>query len=134
MKYTIDKNSRPVYLQIYRLLRDDIRSGVFPYQSKLPSRRLLAEEMGVSAITVEHAYALLCEEGYAAAKERSGYFVSFRPSDGFAAADPVQAPAPVPIAAAPGFSAAILSRTMRSTSGAIIKKPCGSATKKCARC
>lgn len=113
MKYTIDKNSRPVYLQIYRLLRDDIRSGAFPYQGKLPSRRLLAEEMGVSAITVEHAYALLCEEGYAAAKERSGYFVSFRPSDGFAAADPVQAPAPVPVAAAPGFSAAILSRTMR---------------------
>ncbi len=113
MKYTIDKNNRPVYLQIYRLLRDDIRNGAFPYQDKLPSRRLLAEEMGVSTITVEHAYALLCEEGYAAAKERSGYFVCFRPNDGFAAAAPVQIPVPVTVAAAPGFSAAVLSRTMR---------------------
>lgn len=34
---------------------------------------------------MEHAYALLCDEGYASAKERSGYIVTFRKSDGFAA-------------------------------------------------
>lgn len=86
MKYTVDLNDRPVYLQIYRQLRADIVGGAFAYGSKLPSKRLLAEELGVSTITTEHAYNLLCEEGYAQARERSGYFVVFRRSDGFAAA------------------------------------------------
>ena len=85
MKYTVDLNDRPVYLQIYRQLRADIVGGAFAYGSKLPSKRLLAEELGVSTITTEHAYDLLCEEGYAQARERSGYFVVFRRSDGFAA-------------------------------------------------
>ena len=64
MKYRIDKQKRPVYLQIYRQIRDDITSGTFEFNSKLPSKRLLADEVGVSTITVEHAYALLCDEGY----------------------------------------------------------------------
>ena len=85
MKYTVDRENRPVYLQLYRQLRDDIIGGAFAYDSRLPSKRLLAEETGVSTITVEHAYALLCDEGYAEARERSGYFVIFRPTDGFAA-------------------------------------------------
>lgn len=87
MKYTVDLNDRPVYLQIYRQLRADIVGGAFAYGSRLPSKRLLAEELGVSTITTEHAYDLLCEEGYAQARERSGYFVVFRCSDGFAASD-----------------------------------------------
>ena len=68
MKYTVDLNDRPVYLQIYRQLRADIVGGAFAYGSKLPSKRLLAEELGVSTITTEHAYDLLCEEGYARTK------------------------------------------------------------------
>ena len=84
MKYIIDKENRPVYLQIYKQLRDDIIEGAFPYNSKLPSKRLLANEIGVSTITIEHAYALLCDEGYAEARERSGFFVIFRKTDGFA--------------------------------------------------
>lgn len=72
MKYTVDMNDRPVYLQIYRLLRADIVGGAFAYGSRLPSKRLLAEELGVSTVTTEHAYDLLCEEGYAQARERSG--------------------------------------------------------------
>lgn len=34
-------------------------------------------------MTVEHAYALLCDEGYIEARERSGYFVIFHADDGF---------------------------------------------------
>ena len=64
MNYVINKNERPVYLQIYRQVRDDIIAGVFPYNSKLLSKRLLADKIGVSTITIEHAYSLLCEEGY----------------------------------------------------------------------
>lgn len=83
MKYAIDKNKRPVYLQLYTQIRDDIVNGTLPCSSKLPSKRNLAEETGVSTITVEHAYALLCDEGYVEARERSGFFVVFRNSDGF---------------------------------------------------
>ena len=85
MNYVIQKENRPVYLQIYKLIRNDIINQVFPFDSKLPSKRFLADELAVSTITVEHAYALLCDEGYAEARERSGYFVIFRSTDGFAA-------------------------------------------------
>ena len=84
MKYLIDPKNRPIYLQLYSHLREDIVCGVYPYRTKLPSKRSLAEECGVSTITVEHAYALLCDEGYAEGRARSGYVVIFRSSDGFA--------------------------------------------------
>ena len=63
MKYIVDKEKRPVYLQIYNQIRDDIVNEILHFNSKLPSIRGLAEETGVSTVTVEHAYALLCDEG-----------------------------------------------------------------------
>ena len=85
MKYIININDRiPAYIQLYQQLRDDIVGRTYIYGSKLPSKRLIAEETGVSVITVEHAYALLCDEGYIESRERSGYFVIFRIEDGFA--------------------------------------------------
>ena len=84
MNYIIQKDCEtPAYLQLYRLIRDDIIRGVYPWGNRLPSRRTAAAETGVSTVTVEHAYDLLCEEGYIEARERSGYFVSFRVEDGF---------------------------------------------------
>lgn len=83
MKYIIDTKKRPVYLQLYSYIRDDIVNGIYPYNSKLPSKRVLADQTGVSTITVEHAYALLCDEGYAEGRARSGYVVTFRKTDGF---------------------------------------------------
>lgn len=115
MNYILDKTNRPVYLQLYRLLRADLLAGVFAYGSRLPSKRLLAEETGVSTVTVEHAYDLLCEEGYAEARERSGYFASFRADDGFAVSAAPQRPMQ-PTRAEPatgGFPLTLLSRTMR---------------------
>lgn len=116
MKYTVDKGSGPAYLQLYKQLRDDIISGMFAYNSRLPSKRMLAEESGVSTITIEHAYSLLCDEGYAEAHERSGYFVVFRPSDGFATStidtEP-QHPAGHSVQMQPTFPYSLLSKTMR---------------------
>ncbi len=116
MNYTIRNAERPIYLQIYRQVRDDIIAGVFPCNSKLPSKRLLADEIGVSTITIEHAYSLLCDEGYAEARERSGYFVIFKQTDGFASSDsafilPVNHK--IPTSSYPNFSISILSKTMR---------------------
>lgn len=87
MKYIVlESEKTPAYLQLYRQIRDDIVNKVYNYGGRLPSKRMLADDAGVSTVTVEHAYALLCDEGYAEAMERSGYYVIFRSSDGFAAA------------------------------------------------
>ncbi len=84
MKYKVDKSIRPAYLQIYKQIKEDIIRGNYPYGTKLPSKRLLADETETSTVTIEHAYALLCDEGYVESRERSGFFVIFRNSDGFA--------------------------------------------------
>jgi GntR family transcriptional regulator/MocR family aminotransferase len=68
-------------MQLYQQLRDDIANCVYKHGEKLPSKRLLADETGVSVITVQHAYDILCDEGYTEPKERSGYFVTFRKDD-----------------------------------------------------
>ena len=115
MKYVIDKENRPVYLQLYQQLREDIIAENYPYNTKLPSKRSLAEETGVSVITVEHAYALLCDEGYVEARQRSGYVVIFRKTDGFAVsekADAVQSAQHTP-QPYPDFPISVLSKTMR---------------------
>lgn len=85
MKYIIQETDHaPAYIQLYKQVRDDIVAGVYPHNTKLPSKRIIADEVGISTITVEHAYALLCDEGYVESKERSGFFVIFRADDGFA--------------------------------------------------
>ena len=65
------------YMQIYQELRSRIISGAFVYGAKLPSKRVLAKECLVSIITVEHAYQLLCDEGYCRMKPRSGCYVKY---------------------------------------------------------
>lgn len=78
MKYFVEKGvGKPAYMQIYTQLRQDIIDGVLPGGSRLPSKRLMAEEVGVSLITVEHAYELLADEGYISTRQRSGYYVAF---------------------------------------------------------
>ncbi len=78
MKYSIEKHSgESAYLQLYRELRQDIVSGAVARGARLPSKRLLAEELGISVVTVEHAYALLVDEGFAEARPRSGYYAAF---------------------------------------------------------
>jgi len=49
--------------------------------SKLPSKRIISNDVGVSVITVEHSLSLLCDEGYVEARERSGYYVIYRVGD-----------------------------------------------------
>lgn len=120
MKYSILQEGQPAYLQLYRQLREDIIQGSYQWGHKLPSKRLLAQEVGVSNITVEHAYALLCDEGYAEARQRSGYFVIFRPADGFAASanfSPATYAGKISSAEHPEFPVSLLSKTMRKVLG-----------------
>ncbi len=77
--------TEPKYLQIYRSIKEEIRCGALTAHSRLPSKRELAARRGVSVITVEAAYRMLVDEGYARAVEKSGYYVEeighFRPAE-----------------------------------------------------
>ena len=78
---------KPEYLILYEILRDEITGGSWPFGARLPSRRQTALDRGLSAVTVEHSYELLCQEGYIQARPRSGYYVIYRSGDGFASVD-----------------------------------------------
>lgn len=118
MRYSIDKATpEAAYLQLYKQLREDIRRQVYPFGTRLPSKRILAQETGVSAITVEHTYQLLCDEGYAEARQRSGYFVSFRTDLGFAATAVSPVSMPQPGGHQHQFPISVLTKTMRKVLG-----------------
>lgn len=63
------------YSELYKKIKQGIIEGEYKAGEKLPSKRTMADKQGVSVITVETAYAMLADEGYIYAKERSGYFV-----------------------------------------------------------
>lgn len=116
MNYRIDTASpKPAYIQLYEQLRSDVISGIYPSRSKLPSKRLIAEETGVSVNTVEHAFALLADEGYVEPRERSGYFVRYEESGFYLpAAEPVQPVIPQNShQSGSDFPFSVLARTMR---------------------
>jgi GntR family transcriptional regulator/MocR family aminotransferase len=70
------RDDKSKYYYLYTAIKDDILSGTLKKNQKLPSKRSLAEHLGVSLITVETAYQMLKEEGYIESRERSGYFVT----------------------------------------------------------
>lgn len=119
MRYRIDKEStKTAYMQLYEAIRHDIVSGLYQYGKKLPSKRLLSEEVGVSVITVEHTYSILCDEGYVESRERSGYFVIYKEND-FISPETAEPPAlhippaknPHPVKSTIPYS--VISKTMR---------------------
>lgn len=70
---------KPLYQKIYEELRDAILSGQWPGGARLPSRRTMAANLGVSLNTVSSAYQQLVDEGYLEARERSGFYVEKLP-------------------------------------------------------
>ena len=113
------ETKQSAYLQLYEALREEITQGTWPYGARLPSRRQTARERGRSVVTVEHSYELLCQEGYIEARPRSGFFVIYRPLDGFALTETRrETPPPLP---PPSFARdrenafpfSVLAKTMR---------------------
>ncbi|SLN58599.1 HTH-type transcriptional regulatory protein GabR [Roseovarius albus] len=75
--FSIDRaTSTPIYRQLDGALRRSILGGALQPGQKLPSTRELAQELGVSRITVKSVYEQLVSEGYAEAKTGAGTFVS----------------------------------------------------------
>ena len=108
-------NTTPAYLALYQALRQEIVRGDWPWGARLPSRRQTARERGLSAVTVDHSYELLCQEGYIEPRARSGYYVIYRGGDGFAQPAVLSAPPlpPAPARQEYAFPFSVLARTMR---------------------
>ncbi len=73
----IDKNSdKPIYIQIYDYVVDEIINGYLIPEERIPSRRVMSKRLGVAERTVETAYHKLLADGYIISKPGSGYYVS----------------------------------------------------------
>ena len=75
--FDIDREtSVPIYRQLDTALRRLILNGTLAPGRKLPSTRELAQDLGVSRITVKSVYEQLVAEGYFQAKIGAGTFIS----------------------------------------------------------
>lgn len=117
MLYPMQKTAKkPVYIQLYEFIKKDIMEGVYAYGAKLPSKRVISEETGVSIITVAHSLSLLCDEGYIESRERSGFYVTYSDTALFPPPPPVSPPPVYPQSGAGEdvFPFSVLAKTMRS--------------------
>lgn len=76
---TINLNSKsnlPLYEQIYRYIKDEIKAGRIHCRTKLPSTRALASHLQVSRSTIDMAYTQLLSEGYIESVPYKGYYVA----------------------------------------------------------
>lgn len=69
------KSSVPLYVQLYKYIKDEIRAGTIKPDAKLPSKRKLACSLGISQNTIQTAFDQLCAEGYVESRPRIGIFV-----------------------------------------------------------
>lgn len=77
MRIPLDNtNAVPLYRQIENYLRQNILSGSLAAETRLPATRELAQELGVSRITVNNAYAELESDGLIYTLEGSGTYVA----------------------------------------------------------
>ena len=70
------KDETPLYEQIYRYIKSEIKNGNMKAGLRLPSTRRLAENLKVSRSTTQLSYDQLVSEGYIEAVPCKGYFVA----------------------------------------------------------
>ncbi len=67
---------RPLYQQLYGWIAAEIAAGQLAAGEKLPSKRSVAANLGISLNTVETALGMLVAEGYLDSRPRSGIYVA----------------------------------------------------------
>lgn len=65
-----------IYEYLYKCIKQDIIEGKLAAGERLPSKRTLAVNLGISTITVENSYGQLMSEGYIFSLPKKGYYVS----------------------------------------------------------
>ena len=89
-------SSEPLHHQLYRQIREELRSGNFSGgSSRLPSSRALAAALGISRLTVNLAFSELQAEGYLVSKKGSGTFVADHLPETYLSANHADASAPL---------------------------------------
>lgn len=76
LSYNLAESKAPLYKALYGFILQDIRNGKLKANEKLPSKRSLARNLGISTISIENAYDQLISEGYLYTLPKKGYFVS----------------------------------------------------------
>lgn len=77
MKKTVEtQQTHPLYRQVYEFMTNRMERGEWREHDKLPSIRMLAEELKVHRLTVFKAYKQLKEDGKVYVKDKSGYYIS----------------------------------------------------------
>lgn len=76
LTYNLTNADGPLYKCLYECIKNDIAQGKLESGEKMPSKRTLAKNLGVSTITVENAYDQLIGEGYMYAMPKRGYFIA----------------------------------------------------------
>src|SRR5256886_17591575 len=80
--------AEPLHEQLYRQIRDELKSGRFSDDSsRLPSSRVIAADRGISRSTVRAAISKLRAEGYLRSRRGSGTFVANLLPERFLTAD-----------------------------------------------
>jgi GntR family transcriptional regulator/MocR family aminotransferase len=80
--------TEPLHQQLYRQIRDELKSGRFSDgSSRLPSSRALAKDLRISRSTVTLAFSKLHAEGYLRSTPASGTFVANLLPEAFLTAD-----------------------------------------------
>ncbi len=78
MKLIINHSSmQPIYEQIVEQIKNKVMHGELEENTALPSVRVLAKALKVSALTVKKAYDALEEEGFVNTVHGKGSFVAF---------------------------------------------------------
>lgn len=71
-----NNSSKPLYVQLYEYLKEEISGGRIEAGERLPSLRKLSSELDISITTVRLAYEQLMVEGYLVSRPQSGYFAA----------------------------------------------------------
>ena len=61
--FRTDDEVDDVYAEVARTIERRIKDGTYPFRSRLPAREELAAELGVAAMTVRRAVAVLADPG-----------------------------------------------------------------------
>lgn len=69
-------SKKPIYIQLYEHIRDEIESQNIKYGDKLPSIRETSTSLKLSKTTVENSYFQLLTEGYLESIPKKGYFAT----------------------------------------------------------
>ncbi|HAH95575.1 MAG TPA: phosphonate metabolism transcriptional regulator PhnF [Firmicutes bacterium] len=78
-----ENNGVPLYLQLYKMLKEKVKSGEWPENEAIPPEKILMEQYDVGRETVRRSVLRLVNEGYLYRRRGKGTFVCRqRPEDG----------------------------------------------------